>query len=1219
MLHLLYNTRASAVADDVHRHCNPHGLDVLSVLLENADPLREADHPLERLQIIVPTGRLVRATTKHFARAYFDRFDLPAPAPQLSTLEEFVLDYAQSFESLRSKRLMSDALRFALFREAIQNCVETRRLVFHSPNGQPVPLSMCERLAELIYGIRRKGIGLEELDRDIALAESEQNSTMVYLDRLRDIRTIYAAYLDCMGSQLLDMPALQELLQSEIEGSASAPLAQKTEARTILVEGFSEFTLPELKLLGAIASSHHALVVVLHLDPNNKALFANALEAERHLIDAGMMHRGKSNLASDDSPTLSASLWLQSQLFAQAEMMNSETRDLPSTNAPQLSLGFEQLNETSQTSTPRTAPDFSSSVRIIACPTMRDEVRVIAKAIRHALSVEGIAAHEIAVVNRQPQTYSSLIREVFDAHDIPLNMSDRFRLDTSPIIVSIFHMIDVVLRGWQRDDLIRALSHPSMQAFCETRAIIPIDVEHAAMRLRLFGGLRNGSAEGWRESLQRSHDATLRQHELMKNDPATDLRDLKQHSEFCREIEQALHDVELLASILPQRDSRWTVRGLAKTFSSLFVEKLEIHRGVDRDARAAFSELHKAYSTHHDASLDFDHYTHLEQNTRALQTLMRLLDELESVLLERGMTLIRFVDFAELLRSSVRGAKYQIRERSGLGVRVTSIEQTRGIPYRRLFLCGVVDRQFPLAYTPEYLLGQEFPDAEQRHSVAERLNFYHALNNNPAALDDASMRIVVSYPALNANMEEEVESNFLHELLRCAPSVKQHSLKQIRQLMRRDPMNSELDWCRDWIQALVTDDEILRAESVASVDETSSRHAHLADRAQHRRRVRENFLLQIAGARELRASMNERGFDTRAALMPQPISTSDLDTYAKCAYKYFAKRTLSVGVDQEEEAALSPMDLGNLLHHVVHRFYLELSQNNLAMHESIQSQRGKLRMIRLQEQRREQYEELLRSIAEDELSRMQFDHPFFQLTRDELLGMGQNEGLLHTWLEEELQRSEYWQHAATLFEYDFGYARKAGARSGIDLDGLQIRGKIDRVELRARGDGSYEVLIADYKTRPSGISSNKDIIEGHSFQIPLYLAAVQKAIEEDFGIETHPAAGVYYIFKTDERSHQFVMLSLDSDLVSDERYELSKRSTKQILADDRSTEDTILESLEQAIRIVEAGNSGEFPVKPLPGACQYCEFVSLCRIREIERLGPGDEIGAPAEEDNQSD
>jgi ATP-dependent helicase/DNAse subunit B len=212
------------------------------------------------------------------------------------------------------------------------------------------------------------------------------------------------------------------------------------------------------------------------------------------------------------------------------------------------------------------------------------------------------------------------------------------------------------------------------------------------------------------------------------------------------------------------------------------------------------------------------------------------------------------------------------------------------------------------------------------------------------------------------------------------------------------------------------------------------------------------------------------------ALFPdqRPFSTSDLETYAACPFRYFGSRVLRLS---EREADDSRWLYGSLVHRVFQRFYEELrAALKIAADQPLPAvAEGHARRLReIFEQEWQAHEE---GRLSPELAPL-FAHP---------------RGVIRLFLEamEQLERT----YGNLLNEHVLGDGRGGGIVIGRDAAGrpVAVSGKIDRVDVRR--DNAQQAVIADYKTgRPQDSRVLKEkLADGRLMQLPLYAATLEIA------------------------------------------------------------------------------------------------------------------------------
>jgi len=217
---------------------------------------------------------------------------------------------------------------------------------------------------------------------------------------------------------------------------------------------------------------------------------------------------------------------------------------------------------------------------------------------------------------------------------------------------------------------------------------------------------------------------------------------------------------------------------------------------------------------------------------------------------------------------------------------------------------------------------------------------------------------------------------------------------------------------------------------------------------------------------------------------------------------------------------------------------------------------------------------------------------------------------LERWLIAELDRIDKSDlFKPVLFEFSFGtsYLGKSKFQTEyVEIDGLKIQGKVDRIELMKDGEQS-SFMIGDYKNRIKGVASNTDVKKCISFQMPLYILAVKNILKTFYNLDAEPMGGIYYgfvpeIIKSNAVSHKFVLVGQKNPRIPESLY----KTTTQVLSPAEKMDDILMYSLERAKQIVADISNGIFPVEPMDNECRRCGYSAICRIKE--KKGIKDEL-----------
>lgn len=306
-----------------------------------------------------------------------------------------------------------------------------------------------------------------------------------------------------------------------------------------------------------------------------------------------------------------------------------------------------------------------------------------------------------------------------------------------------------------------------------------------------------------------------------------------------------------------------------------------------------------------------------------------------------------------------------------------------------------------------------------------------------------------------------------------------------------------------------------------------------------------------------------------AELQTHPLSATYLDDYAKCPWRYFAKRSLQLQEEPQEDLEIEPRRRGSLMHGLLESVFAGLIEG-FFQHGKIPSAPEvatglETAFARLQEKTLSESSPVPRVLVSDQLERL-------RRAAESLLG--EEQAVWNEAPERLLPRHLEWR-----------FGRRGQAPLGIELPGgptLPLNGAIDRIDVSA--DGSRFLLI-DYKS--SGASElAKEIRAGLGLQLWIYLKAVRHLLYP----RSEALGGLYWDLKE---------LKKDQGLARREAYQpflnkkLSGRS-KSFLKDEEfeALEASLEESLQSILARILRGDFSLAPAQCLGGRC---EFREICR------------------------
>jgi ATP-dependent helicase/nuclease subunit B len=764
--------------------------------------------------------------------------------------------------------------------------------------------------------------------------------------------------------------------------------------------------------------------------------------------------------------------------------------------------------------------DYHDSITKISAQNREKEIELIVKEIKTLIIEKNVQPNEICLAFNLIQKYSPTIRDIFSVYEIPFNLTDRYSLDASPPVISVINILEVLENDFYYKNILRALSG----GYLETIGIHQSNLMRVSVELKIISGYQN-----WKDSID---DALSQKFE--EADEEFSSLSFKEE-----DYKKALEDIETFNELLEPFDKKMSLKEFLDNFTEL-IYKLNIpiklvSRGGER----------------------------VEENVKAvtvlIETVTELLELFKLEYSEKEKFNLKF--FLSHIRTAVNSSRYNIKERQGYGVQITTLSEIRGLEFDHVFLAGLCDGDFPTRYSPEIFFSPSYMKDEIKHQGEERYHFYQALCS-------WKKRLYLTLPS-NDEKKELVESNFLTEFTNLF-GVSEKTEKDFEDTL----------FSREEVLEFIGNRGVENVKNNESIKEYDI-DIHMIEEAIKINELRTN---NPFGDSEFTGNILENlSADAKAKLAEykkRNYSISQLETYAKCPYKYFAERVLKLEPVEEPTEEIESLEMGTLLHSILFEFYVELKRKNIILQKS--SGRDFDFAYKL-----------IFRIAEEKIEKANFRSPVSFFEKEKVLGIkgDRKNSLLFKFLTAEKDNTDGF--TPRYFERAFGQFGNANdinsSLTDFTVRDINVRGKIDRIDI-SEADEKFKVI--DYKIGGK-IPTAKDLLEGISLQLPLYMYAAKKLIEAQLSVDSEPSSAEIYSLKFS-----------DSDF-GRKQIKNSESRKRNISEDDYISANNeliniCLDSIEKHVKSIVNGRFNLTTLKDRENkVCKYCNFKSICRIQEV--------------------
>lgn len=725
-------------------------------------------------------------------------------------------------------------------------------------NAERFP-GFLERLGRTIDELINEAVTGDELDRALESPDDDP----LRRHKLEDLRRIFAAYFDYLGTRRLDPSQYLEVARARIGDCAWLHGAE------IWVDGFAGFTRQERLTLVALARVVARLEVTLLMDPrcatpeNMASPEASDLWSKPARTYAGLRRDFRESGVEIESPLI------------------LEPPTPPRFRAAPALAAVERTIFRNESPPPSAGP----AVRVFEAANRRVEVAHtvahIAELVR--TSNDRMRYRDIGITVRDLQPYHDLLAASLEAAGIPYFVDRRRPTSHHPLVEWLRSFVQLPLESFSLD---------TIRLLLKTE-LLPIDrddgdlIENHLITTELSG------LEAWSKPWRAGHG-----HWDEGDTPSRKQAAAERLDRLNRARQALLGQLKPwwdFATANEMRTSREWAEALAEQ-----MQQLGVIARLEEWADAA----------EEDGDLD-----RAEEHRQILRDVDELFEELASVLPDEPLSLRQL---AQMLDSALAQFTLGMTPPTLDQVLVTGIERSRNPDLKVLFVLGFNDGTFPAAPVEDAILndddrawltdrGMELTPPVRELLLEERFLAYVAFTR-------PSERLIVSYAATEKGGTELRPSPYLQDLCPGADRVRVD-----------DPFRERGTWAVHGVTDLSAQ-LAYEFGSRPPRDRDDSEPRRLWNTLYNRVRADAAAAGPLGRALAALAYENRAALSAEsiAKLYPEALHTSvsRLETHATCPFKYFAEWNLKI--EPRQSARLQPVDIGKLHHAVLEDFIKRL-------------------------------------------------------------------------------------------------------------------------------------------------------------------------------------------------------------------------------------------------------------------------------------------------------
>ncbi len=527
-------------------------------------------------------------------------------------------------------------------------------------------------------------------------------------------------------------------------------------------------------------------------------------------------------------------------------------------------------------------PESDPEATFILAPDPASEAREVVREVLSALE-SGVALHEVAVFHGVDRAYRRLLREAFEAAELPAVPLPGIPLIETRAGRGVLGLAQLPGLDFSRTAVMDVLSIAPMREWLPAGDRKVRALPSAWDRVSREAGITRG-AERWTKALAalvRDIESSITYHEAAGNEARV------RSQGYVRE--QALELRDVVESLI----SRLEAVSEPQPAETLI---------------AAFARIVEEY---------------FDPADDALPDVLGEVQQLGTVGAVGGS--FSLAAFSEALRANLETATMRLRS-LGSGVAVSDYRAAAGLRFQRIVLCGAYEGSLPAGPGTDALVDDSvWAELRQHHPLIEDVDMRVERSRKAAeravrAAGDGAA--VWTAPLCEPGGTREY---YPSPLMRDAAAGREASIKTASDLRGHRSADGWLRRGRSPLSVTLAG-PLVRREEAGYRWATGQRRAGDLLAPQHRLWPAISMLRARRSPRLTAWDGNLAGLKQRSWLeLQRSVSPTSLESYAVCGFRYFSKSVLGLYPveEPEERDMMDAATRGNLIHAILHRFFGE--------------------------------------------------------------------------------------------------------------------------------------------------------------------------------------------------------------------------------------------------------------------------------------------------------
>ena len=696
------------------------------------------------------------------------------------------------------------------------------------------------------------------------------------LSKLKDINLIYNLYEENLKDNYIDEDDILTILSSKIEYSKSFKNA------IIYIDEFAGFTTQEYTLIQSLLKVAKEVNVTICTDtieepifPDTDIFYSNKVTAKRLIEcakDVGAFIARPENIDEsllDDPHTSTENAYTNIVGASLCRPQNIKNDALVVTHSRFKSKELAHLEKNLYNINYRKYSQNNKSIKLHLATNPYSEIEYVAKQIVKLVRDSKMRYKDIAIITKNINTYSSLVKAIFEKYKIPVFIDEEKDLSQNVLVKYILSIIDIFSNNWSYESMFNYIK----TGFLDLDKNDIFNLENYCIKYGIKG------KKWYDEDFKYGED-----------------EELEKLNEMRKRIIAPL--IELKNNISKNR----TARQISKELYMFLVNN------------NIFEAIHKKQ----EYLLKINEIDTANEYEASLKTVINLLDEIVLIFKDEQVT---FDNYKELLKIGFLNSSLKNIPATLDQVIVGDVDRSRSHKVKAIFIIGLNDGVFPSVNKEEGFLNDEDRQTLKQNNLeiakTTKEQLYEDQFNIYKAFTTAEEKLFLSYPSTDRDSKALRASIIISKIKKINPN-----------LIETSDLNSEK---LDIFTASNTFDELLfnirKYNDGEVIDDIWFNVYNLYKQNDE---WKEKLNEAVRGLKYTNKAQNiKKEYIEKLYGNTLKTSVSRLEQYKKCPFSFYLKYGLNVS--EKDTGKIQAIDTGSFMHEVIDEFFDTVKQKDIIL------------------------------------------------------------------------------------------------------------------------------------------------------------------------------------------------------------------------------------------------------------------------------------------------